>query len=290
MNYKDLCQAISQKVKQALVQNLAATGFVGETLENPHNLKSTHKIDEIATSMILEVLQDYPCNIYMESSCIQPKSKANFTIFIDPVDGSLNWDRGVGDPCIAIAISEKTADIQLKDLSFAYVEGLRSGDIYYTRDNASYFWSQMTQKEIRIRASGKAQLSEATAYLRLGYSRAKNQLEASFPLFLLCRDIRAIDNAGIEICEIARSAADLMIEARKASDNFNLLAYPILKNAGGILCDLAGNALDDLSMESEQQVDYIACNNSALLAEALSVLRPFKQLRQYVYENLTFSY
>ncbi|WP_226577007.1 hypothetical protein [Microseira wollei] len=119
---------------------------------------------------------------------------------------------------------------------------------------------------------------------------AKNQLEVSFPIFLLCRDIRAIDNAGMEICEIARNAADLMIEARKGSDNYNLLAYPILKYAGGILSDLSGNSLDELSLEEEQQVDYIACNNPQLFQETLAVILKLKQSQQYIHDNIHFSF
>ena len=290
MNYNCLCRAISQKVKNSLVQNLSKTGWVGETLAKSSDLKSTHQIDEMAIRVLLEVLKDYQCNIYLESEPVEHKDRADFSIFIDPVDGSLNWERGVGDPCIAIAISEKTKGIKLKDLSYAYVEGFRSGDIYYTQSGYSYFFSQLTQKEVCIHSVGKARLSEATAYLRPGYSLAKNQLEGSFPIFLLCRDIRAIDNAGLEICEIARNAADLMIEARKGSDNFNLLAYPILKYAGGILCDLSGNSLDELNMESSQQVDYIACNNPELLTQTLDVLRQMKQSRRYVQDNIIFSY
>lgn len=290
MNDASLSRAISKKVKSALVQNLSTTGFVGETLVQGDNLKSTHQIDVTAIDVLVETLKDCPCNIYVESGLIEKKQEASFSIFIDPIDGSLNWERGVGDPCIAIAISEKTKDIKLKDLNYAYVEGFRSGDIYYTQSGKSYFFSHITQTEICIYSEGKANFSEATAYLRPGYSMAKEQLEVSFPIFLLCRDIRAIDNAGMEICEIARNAADLMIEARKASDNFNLLAYPILQYAGGILCDLEGNSLEELSMESEQQVDYIACNNQELLKQTLEVLRQLKHSRRYVKDNIIFSY
>ncbi|MEL7036002.1 MAG: inositol monophosphatase family protein [Cyanobacteria bacterium J06592_8] len=290
MDYNNLCRVISQKVKNSLVQNLSQMGWIGETLAKSSDLKSTHQIDEIAIRVIKSVLKDYQCNIYLESKPVEYQDGASFSIFIDPVDGSLNWERGVGDPCIAIAISEKTTDIKLKDLSYAYVEGFRSGDFYYTQSGSSYFFSQLTQKEVCIQSVGKVRLSEATAYLRPGYSLAKNQLISSFPIFLLCRDIRAIDNAGMEICEIARNAADLMIEARKGSDNFNLLAYPILKSAGGILCDLSGNSLDELSMESSVQVDYIACNNPELLTQTLDVLRQMKQSRQYVQDNIIFSY
>ncbi len=290
MDYLDLCRLISQEVKAELIKALSETGFVGETLSNPYSLKSTHRVDKIAIEVIWEKLKDYPCNIYIESAQITEKKNAEFTMIIDPIDGSLNWDRGVGDPCIAIAITQKTKDIQLQDLEYAYVEGFRSGDYYYTQEGMSYFHSHLLQKIVPIHTAGKTELAEATAYLRSGYSSAKKQLEKSFPLFLLCRDLRAIDNSAMEICEVARNAADLIVEARQISDNFNLLAYPILKNAGGLLCDLEGNSLEELSLESEQVVDYVICNNATLLAEILLILKRMQQYRKYTHDNLSFEF
>ena len=67
MNYNCLCRTISQKVKNSLVQNLSKTGWVGETLAKSSDLKSTHQIDSMAMSVILSVLKDYQCNVYLES-------------------------------------------------------------------------------------------------------------------------------------------------------------------------------------------------------------------------------
>jgi len=164
-DYFYLCKVISEKVKSELVKRLSETGFVGETLSNPNNLKSTHKIDEVAIEIVLEVLQERKCNIYMESWRAQIDDQADFSIFIDPIDGSLNWERGIGDPCIVIAVSEKKGEVKLKDLTYAYVEGFRSGDRYYTREDSAYFFSHLTQKEVPIRCQGKTSLSEAMVYL-----------------------------------------------------------------------------------------------------------------------------
>lgn len=290
MDYFDLCKNISSRVKSELVNRLSKTGFIGESISNPNSLKSTHEIDNIAIKIIKDVLKDFNCNIFMESAVSGVKKDADFSVFIDPVDGSLNWDRGVGDPCIVIAISDKSKEIRFRDLLYAYVEGFRSGDIYYTRGDSSYFISKLTNKEVKIICKGNSKLSEATAYLRPGYDLAKNQFEGSFPVFLLCKDIRAIDNTGMEICEIARNAADIMVETRKMSDFFNLMAFPILRNAGGIICDLNGNRLDNQLMDVDKQYDYIACNNQKLLDETLKILGEFKKSRKFTKENIKFEF
>lgn len=290
MDYLNLCKSISSKVKSELVTRLSKTGFIGESISNPDDLKSTHEIDKIAINIVQGALKDFNCNIFMESSGSYVKEDADFSIFIDPVDGSLNWDKGVGDPCIAVAISDKSKEIKFEDLSFAFIEGFRSGDVYYSANNKSHFISKILNKEFQIICKGKSKLSEATAYLRPGYSFAKNQFEGSFPVFFLSRDIRAIDNAGIEICEIARNAADIMVEARKGSDFFNLLAFPILRNAGGILCDLDGNKFDGRLINIDKQYDYIACNNINLLNETLNILREFRKSHKFIKENIKFEF
>jgi hypothetical protein len=78
----------------------------------------------------------------------------------------------------------------------------------------------------------------------------------------------------MEICEIARNAADLMVEARKASDLYNLLAY------------LDGSFLDNEIIDIYKQYDYIAVNNQILLKKTVNVLDDFTTAKKYEYENV----
>lgn len=290
MNYKELGQILAQTVRADLVANLRQSGLVGETLTQPDDLKSTHRTDEIATRAVLRVLEPYPCNIFIESLAPRCRSDAKFSIFIDPLDGSLNWDRGCGDPCIAIAISERIESLRLVDLTFAYVEGLRSGDFYYTHGEATYFFHHLLQQEFSIYCQGPSQLSKATAYIRFGYSLASHQLENSLPILLNCRDMRAIDNTSIELCEIARNAADLLVEARGRADPYTLLAYPIVKYAGAFICDCDGNSIEQLPLDENERIDFVICNNPDLLREVIELCQQLKRSRQYSHDTMRFSF
>jgi fructose-1,6-bisphosphatase/inositol monophosphatase family enzyme len=214
----------SASIREPLYTRLRDTGFLGETLSDRNDLKSSHMVDDWARAAIRDILASYRCNVFVESIRTDISKQADFSLYVDPIDGSLNWDRGVGDPCVVIAISDKPTATCLDELTFGYVEGLRSGDIYYTKDHFVFMLNKIIGAEKQIRCSGPSRLSDATAYLRPGYSMAERQLKHTFPLFLLARDIRAIDNAGMEFCEIARGAADIMVDARNGSDFFNLLA------------------------------------------------------------------
>ena len=272
MEYLDICRKISSCVKSELKNNLLGSGFVGDTCEDPNDLKSAHRVDRLAIEAIKGELKNYDCNIFIESAPETIKKGAKFSIFIDPIDGSLNWDRGVGDPCIAIAISEKINNIMFRDLIFAFVEGLRSGDFYYTDGEKSMFFNNITKKQCQIKVGDIKNLAEATAYLRFGYSLANRQLDKTESLLLSSKDIRSFENTGIEICEIARNAADFLVEARKESDFFNLLAYPILKNAGVIITDLDGNSYNDQLVDLSKKYDFVCCANKNILSDIIKNL------------------
>ncbi len=272
MDSLKLCQTIALAIKNQLHDDVKQQGFTGETMDDHSNLKSVHEIDKITAKIATTILEQYNCNIFIESVNDVIHDDAEFSIYIDPIDGSLNWERGVGDPCIVIALSSKSKINCLNDLNFSYVEGLRSNDVYYSDLKNAYFISGISNKLITIKATGVQHASQAVAYLRTGYSAAPQQLQYCKNLYPVVRDIRGFDNAAMELCEIARNAADVMVEARGISDFYNLLAYPILKTAGGYLTDLQGNDIGQQHLEFNAHYNYIACNNKQLLTSVITLL------------------
>lgn len=275
LDYLSISQQIADQIRKTLIDRLRQTGYIGESILNPSDLKSVHHIDLITANIAQQYLSKLPCNVFVESVDDFNNKESEFSVYIDPVDGSLNWERGIGDPNITIAISNKPIIETLNDLDFAYVLGLRSGDVYYTFEGKAIYINGLTGHKTSIQSVATQSLSDAIAYLRTGYGLARAQMATSFPLFFHVRDIRAVDNTGIEFCEIARNAADLLVEARDGSDFFNLLAYPILHAAGGVLLDLQGNDLTKISMDFKKTYNYIACNNNQLAREAVDIMQKF---------------
>jgi fructose-1,6-bisphosphatase/inositol monophosphatase family enzyme len=267
-NLAGRARRIAAEVRARLRHRLDAGS--GETLLEPDDLKSGHAIDAEAADVAREVLRDVPCTIRIEGEPATQRSDADprWSLCIDPVDGSLNWDRGVGDPAFVLAASPYPGPATLDDLTFAYVEGLRSGDRYWTADGAAWFESAATGRTLRLSCAAPGVLGHATGYLRCGYGGARAQLARTLPLFLAARDLRAFDNAGTELCEVARNAAHFLVEARGISDGFNLLAWPIVRAAGGVLLDLEGGHLARQPVELAEPADYVLAGNRPL-AEAI---------------------
>ena len=286
-DYLELAQNLSSAVKKALVKDLRSQARFDVRASNS-STKAVHEIDALARDIALEQLQGVPCNIYMESFEAHLEPEACFSLFIDPVDGSINWDRAVGDPCFALAISPKTEAICFKDFDFAYLEGFRSGDCYYTQEGQAWHYHAMTGLRRPVQSSATTELSTAHAYLKTGYSGAAEQFHESFPLFLQVKDIRAIDNSGMELCELARGATDLMVEGRKLSDFYNLLAYPILNASGVVISDLQGNLLGPQLIQPTALYDFVAAANSVLWQACLESLAQFRAKGKYAQDGVVF--
>lgn len=288
MDYLHLSKTLGKALKTFLIAQLKEKGFTGVQAKDAADTKGTHLVDQQAFSILSELLKDTPCNIFMEGFPAQMKPSAAFSIFLDPMDGSINWDKGVGDPCLALAITEKQTSWKFSDLSFAYVEGFRSGDYYYTRSEQAFYYSNLLQQEYEIQAGGATKIEECYAYIKTGYSGAERQLIESYPLMMLCRDIRAFDNSGTELAQLARGSADFMVEARQLSDFFNLLAYPIVKFGGGEIYTLQGESIADLPMDMEKQYDFIAVKNPSLMLEIMPVLEQFRKDKKHEQALSTF--
>lgn len=265
---------IAARVRETLRRRLQEHGF-GESLREPRTLKSTHEIDAHAAAIARESFDAWHCNLVIEGESAPTDPNARFCVYIDPVDGSLNWDRGTGDPAFVLAVAPGATAQCLDDLSFAYVEGLRSGDTYRVDGTRAFHRSALTGREHRLRCGAPDRLAEATGYLRAGYGGARRQLAYTLPLYLGARDLRASDNAATEFGEIARNAAHFMVEARALSDGFNLLAWPIVRSAGGVLRRLDGGDLARHPFDPGRIADFVLAGNPRLADDLVERMQRF---------------
>ncbi|WP_143961853.1 inositol monophosphatase family protein [Litoribacter populi] len=270
MDFIQISKTLFSSLQEKLNLHRRQKGLFGLNNASDKEVKATHLIDEVAFEVIKEELLDLPINIFMEGFPAIMAEGAKYNFYIDPVDGSRNWDRGVGDPSLCLAISEAKENLKFSNLFFAFIGGYHSQDQYFVKEGKAIFDSFLLQKEVEINTQNSAmRLSDAHAYLKPGYSATKEHFDYCWPIYPLVKDIRAIDNSGMDLCEIARGAADFSIEARKLSDFYNLLAFPILKAAGGVLTDLAGRDLTNCAIDLEGQYDFIAAGNNTLVNEIL---------------------
>lgn len=268
-----LGRRLAKEIRKVLIREMKSTSRTDE----PREVKATHKIDELAYKILSNETQGLPIRIVIEGAKPINPEVASPTLFIDPVDGSRNWERQIGDPAFAMAFCTKEGKISFNDLSFCYVEGLRSGDQYYTLNGKALYKSKLlNQKAIKLPKRRAVKLENSLAYIKPGYSQAAKVIDFAKPLMIACKDIRAIDNSATDLCELARGACDFIIEARDLSDFHNLLAYPVLKATCCMLTDLKGNDLGNTTAIPDKIYDFMAFSSPQLRDEALLLLKQTK--------------
>jgi fructose-1,6-bisphosphatase/inositol monophosphatase family enzyme len=265
-----LGRRLAKEIRKVLIREMKSTSRTDE----PREVKATHKIDELAYKILSNETQGLPIRIVIEGAKPINPEVASPTLFIDPVDGSRNWERQIGDPAFAMAFCAKEGEISFNDLSFCFVEGLRSGDQYYTLNGKALYKSKLlNQKAIKLPKRSAVALENSLAYIKPGYSQAGKVIEFARTVMLACKDIRAIDNSATDLCELARGACDFIIEARDLSDFHNLLAFPMLKASGCMLTDLKGNDLGTAKAIPDKIYDFMAFSSPQLRDEALLLLK-----------------
>lgn len=267
-----LGHTIAAAIRERLIARLDE---VGPAQEPPAGAdpKAAHAIDEHAAEVAAEALAEHRCNIYIEGHAAHIHPQARLACYLDPVDGSMNWDRRIGDPAFVMAWCQGPEANTLDDLEAAYVEGLVSGDCYWAQQGRASYHCGLTRRTMALGRQPSLALEQATGYLRFGYGGAAAQLAATGGLLLAARDVRAVDNAAIEFCEIARGAAGFMVEARGLSDGYNLLAWPIVRAAGGALLDPVGAALAQRRFVAERVQDYVIASSPGLAHAVVEHMR-----------------
>jgi len=256
------------------------------------DLKGKHRADEQVYGALAQFFAAHqlPANIYIESGPpLLCGAEAEFCIFIDPVDGSVNRDLGVGDPGIVIAYATGSAP-QFQDIFGGYVYGLRSHDTYYATGGRSYYRPHDAAHAVEIFCDRRVtRLQDAILYYNDGYGQAcaRHAFQKAGMLSLLAKHHNGFDNAGVEICQLCRGAAHLRVEARahpteggmQGSDHANMLAaFAIGKGAGVLVTDLQGKSFAQSPIEVDRVQDFICVSNEKLLHETLTILARNQEL------------
>jgi myo-inositol-1(or 4)-monophosphatase len=145
---------------------------------------------------------------------------------VDPIDGTLNFSRGLPFYCVLIA----------------YVEGgrTRAAAIHAPRTRETFVASQgagATRNGEAIRVSRVARLSEAFAVASLRFGETKKKDSRFATLNATCARLRVIGSAGLEIAYVAMGRFDLFVhEALSPWD----VAAPALvgREAGAVVLSL----------------------------------------------------
>jgi myo-inositol-1(or 4)-monophosphatase len=238
---KKLCEDVSNAVQDA-IGDIVGKLESGTILYMGADGTPTTKIDDVAERAAIQVLKEdgRPLNLISEEiGSMNLGEGAEFTIVLDPLDGTYNAIQGIPFYSFSMAICEN----DLSKIYYGYVRDLVTGDVYLAEKAGGAF---LNGSEIHVSKKTKGYCISANDQISLD----KN-----------CK-IRLIGSIALELCYVASHKLDAVI------DNRNLLRVTdvsagklIVEEAGGIVTDLMDEPLK-LPLDVKQKLSIIASNGS----------------------------
>ncbi len=250
-----------QEVRDRLITSQEGVERVGEGAGGD----TTMRIDKEAEEEILDVVrQKGDVRIVAEEAGESGPADARWTVIVDPIDGSSNFERQIPFYCTSIAVLEgKTLD----DASHALVRNLVNGDTYYA-EAAGY----ATKNGSQIRTSQVTELKEAMVGVDM--SKSSLQLVASFNQLVAStrRQVHYGANA-LEACFLAEGKIDGFVDVRGKIRVMDMAAaYLIGKRAGAVFSDREGRPVRP-SITVKERFSIFGAANKTLHEKMLEKLR-----------------
>ena len=207
------------------------------------------RIDRVAEAAVLRVLDyaDARVNVLSEEAGFIDRG-GDRTIILDPIDGTHNALRGVPAYSVSIAIGRS----HLADIEEGLVRDLVSGATYYAAKGDG---AKLNGRPIHVHPYDPKDLL-FTVYL------GSNAHPDADRVARFARRVRSLGAASLDLCLVARGAADLYY-MRSAVVDTKLRAVDIaagtliVREAGGLVLNLDGRDLD-LPLESKARTDLVA--------------------------------
>lgn len=145
---------------------------------------------------------------------------------VDPIDGTLNFSRGIPFYCVAIAY------VEARRTRAAAVYAPRTGELFAASDGGG-----ASLNGLAIRVAEPRPLAECFAVTSLAYRDASRRRSRFVALNRVCARLRVVGSAALEMCYVAAGRFDLFVHG--ALSPWDIAApWLIAREAGAALTDL----------------------------------------------------
>lgn len=169
---------------------------------------------------------------YCEEEDLQEAGK-EFVWVIDPIDGTMNYARGIPESAISVALLQKNTPI------LGVVCNILTGDVYTATAGEG---AKKNGKAIFVsdRAFPDALFCTAMSTYRKEMAGVCNDI--IMDAYMQCNDVRRFGAAALELCYLAEGRCELYFEIRIYPWDY-AAAGLILKEAGGVVSGFDGTQI-----------------------------------------------
>jgi len=254
-----------------IIPRVAGSADASVKLRRGASGDQTFYIDEMAEKIVVEAVEKISQNgisftlISEECGIKKFGTENNIKILLDPIDGSNNAKRGVPYYATSIAILDGE---RLRDILVGYVVDLSSNKEYWAiRGEGAW----CNGERIICRSSDEFDMVAFEA------SVPAKDIERLMPLLKSSRKVRCLGAIALDLALMGAGAIDVTAIATPSRSFDYAAGMLILKEAGGIITDIEGGEIGDISAGLERTVPLIASANKVLHQNALKLINGSRQ-------------
>lgn len=200
----------------------------------------SRKIDLIAEKKVIDIIKQSgknPTIIGEECGILKGNDNDGYVI-MDAIDGTTNVTRSIPFNCCSLAYA---TDSKISSVVDASIIDIARGDLYYASKGKGTF---LNGNKISVRKTDSIKEDEIIGGVNIS-GISQELLNSIGPIISKLIHIRVFGANALELCFLARGYLDMFMDLRdKIRPTDMAAAFLIVKQAGGLVLDKAGNAFD----------------------------------------------
>ncbi len=224
---EDAALKAAMEAGKAVLERFGAGLEIATKKSNPRNLVTNADME--SDSIIKRFLNErFPGHgIVSEES--EP-TEGEYTWYIDPIDGTTNYSRGVNYFCVSIALAKGD------ELLVGVLYNPATSELYSAVKGRGAFLNSR-----RLSVSSPGGFDQAMIYCDLGYELDEREKAlAIMKLMVSGKSLRVKGSGALAVCELAAGQADVYFDLSSTSWDY-AAATLLVREAGGTVIDFSGN-------------------------------------------------
>lgn len=222
----------------------------------------TFLIDKIAEDIIIESFDKagLEINVIAEERGSRVVSDSDFTLIVDPIDGSKNAVSGIPFFSTSIAIAEGRT---LNDLTIGYIINLINGDEFYAKKGEGAFFNGE-----RI----KSDKTDKSVIIAFEASNPYEALSEILPLFKIATRVRCYGSTALDLAYLSIGAINLFITPTPSRIFDFSAGILIAKESEAFVLNIRGEKINNYPLSFDTKTTLLVCKNEKILNTALKIL------------------
>ena len=250
-------------IKEVAIQAIQKAGskirelYLGEVEFEKKNEYDILALADLESEKIIvsNIKKYFPNHSILSEEKGEEENNSEFKWIIDPLDGTINFSRGIDEFCVSIAVEQN------KQLILGLIYEPLKNNLYLAEKNKGAF---LNGKKLKVSSEVKVINSILTTD---NSSDVETRLKNYSILSNVCADVRHIRIFGSSAFHLTKIASGKIDSYYKTKFNYWDYAAGVLlvQEAGGIVTDFQGNKISKLSKD-------IIASNKALNTEITKLL------------------